>query len=243
MPGSMEHILGKVSYHAVYDASIEEALDFAAANGFAGVQVAVEAPHLSFERVSDERAAAIAERCAAEGLRVTLHAPDNAVSLFTASGYLVEGVCRYLHRLFDFAEKVRSPLITFHVGSPATFPTAPRPGEPFPAVDRPAHERTLVRHLDAGEIALCWDLAKGREDGQIEEFMWANLARVRQVHLHDVAAGKSHEVVGAGELDFMAYLPRLAEADVLDYCIEVRPREKALESLAHLRRLIAGASG
>jgi hypothetical protein len=49
----MEGILSKVSYHAVYDDSILEALRFAKANGFAGVQVAVETPHLSLDLLSE----------------------------------------------------------------------------------------------------------------------------------------------------------------------------------------------
>lgn len=44
--------------------------------------------------------------------------------------------------------------------------------------------------------------------------------------------------LGAGTLDFTRYLPRLAEANVLDFCLEVRPRQKAAESLANLKTLI-----
>jgi len=270
----MRNILEKVSYHAVYDESIADALDYAAANGFAGVQVAVEAPHLSFEHVSDESAASLADRCAADGLRITLHAPDDSCSLFTGSPYLLEGVMRYFRWLFEFAAKLASPIVTLHVGRPATFPTAPRPGDPLPGIDLQAHRRTLADnlrrviqlaegrfelcfenigfssmarealqpHLDSAEIALCWDLAKGADNADVQAFMWANLGRVRQVHLHDVAGGLSHEVIGAGELGFMRWLPRLADADVVDYCIEVRPREQALKSFAALRTLIEGVS-
>ncbi len=42
--------------------------------------------------------------------------------------------------------------------------------------------------------------------------------------------------------DGTAFLPRLAEAKVLEYCIEVRPREKALESLANLTRLMEASA-
>jgi hypothetical protein len=45
-------ILDRVSYHAVYDRSVLDALQYAHANGFAGIQLAVEVPHLSFERLS-----------------------------------------------------------------------------------------------------------------------------------------------------------------------------------------------
>jgi len=51
----MEGVLNKVSYHAVYDDSILDALRFAKANGLAGVQVAVETPHLSLDLLSEAR--------------------------------------------------------------------------------------------------------------------------------------------------------------------------------------------
>jgi hypothetical protein len=45
--GHTREILNKVSYHAVYDESIVDPLAFAAGNGFAGIQWAVEAPNLA----------------------------------------------------------------------------------------------------------------------------------------------------------------------------------------------------
>jgi sugar phosphate isomerase/epimerase len=63
------------------------------------------------------------------------------------------------------------------------------------------------------------------------------------VHLHDIRQDekgnkRSHRVIGSGDIDFTYYLDRLAEADVFDYCIEVRPREKARESLQALKKLL-----
>lgn len=96
--------------------------------------------------------------------------------------------------------------------------------------------------LDAGRLFLCWDLAKtyrnGVRDEDQEEFLWRNVSRIRQVHLHDFAGNRSHMAVGTGQLDFMRYLPRLAAANVQDFCHEVRPRQRAIESLANLKALI-----
>jgi sugar phosphate isomerase/epimerase len=105
----------------------------------------------------------------------------------------------------------------------------------------------LQPHLTSGGLFLCWDIAKtylGRSepDRTLEEFFWRNLAHVRQVHLHDLRDGVSHRVIGTGHVDFMRFLPRLADANVLEYCIEVRPREKATESLTNLRRMIGNRS-
>jgi sugar phosphate isomerase/epimerase len=45
-------------------------------------------------------------------------------------------------------------------------------------------------------------------------------------------------VIGTGEIDFKTYLSVLSKADVQDFCIEVRPREKARESLEILKQII-----
>ena len=271
----VQSILGKVSYHAVYDDSIMDALQFARANGFAGVQVAVELPHLSFENTDRAARAGIAAFCAENGLSVSLHAPDDSTSLFVAARSLVAGTFEYFRGMFEFADQIGSRLITFHAGAMPSFSTAPRPGRALPDADeaafRVALEENLRRlidlahgqlvlcvenvgltsmvrevlrpHLEASELALCWDLAKSHDDQELQEWLWLNVQHVRQVHLHDVCPGYSHQVIGMGTLDFMRYLPRLAGADVLDFCIEVRPQEEAVESLANLKRLARGGRG
>ena len=101
----------------------------------------------------------------------------------------------------------------------------------------------LQPHLDSGELFLCWDLAKTFNRGakDVADYFWRNIGRVRQVHLHDVnSEGRSHRVIGSGQLDFAHYLSRLSAANVLEYCIEVRPRDRAKESLENLKLLGAG---
>jgi len=101
----------------------------------------------------------------------------------------------------------------------------------------------LQQYLDAERLCLCWDVAKtfraaARGDERMEAFCRRNLSRVRQVHLHDVLDDRSHLAVGTGRIDFMKYLPELSEADVAEFCHEVRPRERAAASLANLRETI-----
>jgi sugar phosphate isomerase/epimerase len=266
------NLLGRVSYHAVFDESILDALRYARAHGFAGVQVAVEAPHLSLDELTDARCSRIASFCKRHGLFVSLHGPDKAASLFAASRPLREGVFGYFAEVFERAERMGAARIVLHVGTMPAFGTAPRPGRALPETDRDCLCRVLEANLrrlvelaagrftlcvenvgfsepvmatlgpllDGRRLALCWDLPKGRNDAAVQAFYWRNLRHVRQVHLHDVVDGLSHEVLGTGTMDFGSYLPRLAAADVQEYCIEVRPREQALASLIALKGLLKG---
>ena len=268
-------ILDKVSYHAVYDNSVMEALEYARDNGFAGVQIAVESPHLSFEAVAAEDLAGIASFVEEQNALVSIHAPDQAVSLFQHSPILRDGIMRYYRALFDFAARIKAQLVTIHIGEMTTFHTDTRREVTVPEQDLAVY-RGVVAHnlnsllemaagrftlcvesyaldefslfllkpyLDEGQIALSWDIAKTWNKPALERFFFSSIDRVKQVHLHDIRTDergnqRSHCVIGSGEIDFSYYLNRLAEAKVLDYCIEVRPREKAKESLAALRTLL-----
>jgi len=274
-----ERILQNVSYHVVYDESIMDALEYAHAHGFAGIQLAVEVPHLSFETVSETECDRIASFAAEHALSISLHAPDHAAPLFATSTHLLKGIFSYFEALFAFAERINARLVTCHPGPMPTFGTDTLPAESVPQTDWAHFRRTLDEnlrrliglaagrtivcienagldgtarqvlqpYLDAGELSLCWDLAKtydGRRglDADMEAYFWAHLDHVQQVHLHDRRDGRSHRVIGTGSVDFMRFLPRLAEANVLDYCIEVRPREKAAESFANLQQLLRSSA-
>jgi len=158
----------RISYHAVYDNSIPEALEYAKENGFKGIQAGIETPHLSFERLCDKDMDKIIDFQENYGLYLTLHAPDEITSLFAFNRSIRDGIFNYYKALFGFAK--------------------------------------------------------------------------REIHIHDrrEASGKiaSHRVVGTGRIDFLNYFNILQGADVLDYCIEVRPKEKALESLSALKKMI-----
>ena len=279
MEACVRAILDKVTYHAVYDPSIMEALRYAKGEGFAGVQVAVEAPHLSFEDLSGAECDEIAGFCAGEGMRVSLHGPDCACSLFEVNRHVREGIFNYVRALFDFGERIGSDLITLHLGTMVTFGTDSVPRQTLPDSDVALYQRALRENLtrlveladgrfflcvenvgldaralealqaclDTGALSLCWDLAKttsgsGRLNEALEGYYWRNVSSVRQVHLHDVRDGESHShcVIETGRVDFTHFLGRLAKANVVEYCIEVRPREKAVESFANLRRLLGG---
>lgn len=63
----------KISYHAVYDADILEALRFAHLHGFSGIQIAVESPHLNVNQLQKAELSQIKAFCEQNGLHITLH--------------------------------------------------------------------------------------------------------------------------------------------------------------------------
>ncbi|MHA1476449.1 MAG: hypothetical protein ACTSQ5_14840, partial [Promethearchaeota archaeon] len=66
---------------------------------------------------------------------------------------------------------------------------------------------------------------------------------IKQVHLHDVNEnGRGHRVIGSGLIDFKDILLNIPNAPVIDFCIEVRPRSKALESLKNLKQILSSSA-
>jgi len=303
----MQKILEKTTYHAVYDESVMDALRFARTNGFAGVQLAMEVPHLSHERLSTSQRDAIGRYREEHNLRISLHPPDFSCSLVECSRVLTQGIQTYYQDLFDFAEDIGAKIVVLHLGALPTFSTDTQPSVAYPEQSRQfaleslnANLRRIINLADGrltlavenfqltpdrmsllgpllGQqgLSLCWDLAKTYRkpatagkgatakpssgaavpntknlptpaleiDPTIEKFFWSNLKHVKQVHLHDIRDGQGHRVIGSGQLDFMRFLPRLAAAAVMEYTIEVRPREKALESLQNLKKLLEPGHG
>ncbi|MFX1391173.1 MAG: TIM barrel protein [Promethearchaeota archaeon] len=266
----------KVSYHVVYDISILDALYYANNSGFAGIQIAVEAPHLSFEYLSDSQCKKINSICDKLNSYITLHGPDIITSLFTTNSRLKQGIFSYYTDLFTFAKKVNARLITIHLGEYTTFPTDTEPQVEISAKDMEIYQitfhenlKTLLKladhqfiicvenynfrpfildilkyYLTEEQLWLCWDLAKtynkdNNKNNVLERFYIENIKSIKQIHLHDLNSyGKGHKVIGSGIIDFIYYLKQLDFSKVMDFCIEVRPREKAYESLQNLKNLI-----
>ena len=128
----MLSIIERVTYHAVYDESIMTALAYAKENGFAGIQVAVETPHLSFEQLGRDDRRRISDFVSDNSMRLSLHAPDDSVSLFQTSPYLLDGVFAYYDALFAFGEAIGASIVTFHLGSLPTYSTNEDPPRLLP---------------------------------------------------------------------------------------------------------------
>jgi len=272
-------IKNKVSYHAVYDESIIEALKFAKNNNFAGIQLAVESPHLSFEHLSYEKRVEIKNHCKKNGLYINLHAPDD-ISLFNTNLQLQNGILEYFKDLFKFANDISSQLVTIHIGSMTTFPTDTIPELIYPHEDLDLYKKSLKENLKQlislldGQIMLCienyqinslildvlqpfisnkecwlcYDVAKAYTNKQhknieVSKFFLENQNSIKQVHLHDVNEnGRGHRVIGSSLIDFNEILLYIKNAPIIDYCIEVRPRSKALESLKNLKQIFSSSA-
>ncbi len=110
------------------------------------------------------------------------------------------------------------------------------------------HRDRLQPYLNDGRVGLCWDLPKSynaAEEPDPDQLAWIrrNAHRVEQVHLHDRRDGRGHRVIGTGCVDFPGLLGVLPEVGVKEYVIEVRPADKAAESLANLRGMLQSAAG
>lgn len=80
-------------------------------------------------------------------------------------------------------------------------------------------------------IFLTWDIGHSYYEIYDEiNFFKKHINKIRTVHVHDVNDISDHQVVGDGKIDFSKYVEDIGCKDKV-YIIEVRPREKAVESL------------
>lgn len=171
-----------LSFHAVYEESVFEALEYAKNHGFKGIQLAIETPHFEIEHYTDEECARIREYCTQNSLYITLHGPDEITSLFASNSHLRKGIMAYYQRLFKFAEKIDCRLITIHLGSIPQFPTDSMPKQRFPLFDQEKYQRNLDYNLKT-----IIKLAKNRflfciENYMLEPFMLQVLEPFLQMH-------------------------------------------------------------
>ena len=123
----LDSILDRVSYHAVYDASIVDAIRYARENGFSGIQIADETPHMSLARLSRDDLESIATLSNASAVRIGIHGPDEAVSLFQHDEALAAGVRSYYCALFAAAERINAWTQLCWICCSPTWPAASSP--------------------------------------------------------------------------------------------------------------------
>lgn len=85
------------------------------------------------------------------------------------------------------------------------------------------------------ELYLTWDIGHSYENKYEEvEFFLKHIDKIRTCHLHDNNGKSDHQVIGTGNIDFTWHLDKMIGKDIV-YVIEVRPRDKAFESLNNLK--------
>lgn len=99
-------------------------------------------------------------------------------------------------------------------------------------------QEVLDKIIDENEsLFLTWDIGHSYENKYEEvEFFLKHLDRIKTCHVHDNNGFSDHQVLGCGNIDFKWHFEKMKDSDVI-YILEVRPREKAKESLEKLRLL------
>ena len=162
------NILERLSYHTVYDESITEAIEFASMNGFSGIQVAIESPHLSPENLSPEDKAEIRRRSEELGIRITLHGPDNVTPLLQTNSQIEKGILAYYQDLFTFASDIGAILTTIHIGQPVIYATDTILKARYPAADIGYYSEEDLKFIDwiYSELQSRMELEKSAVNGQ-----------------------------------------------------------------------------
>ncbi len=93
------------------------------------------------------------------------------------------------------------------------------------------------QHFLGGGLFLTWDIGHAYINKIQMDFMMKNLKFVRNMHVHDVAGGKDHRIIGTGKVDVPYYMS-LVDKDDVSFIIEVRPAEAAVQSLHELKQLL-----
>ena len=150
-------VRSKISYHAVYDHNILEALRFAHLHNFSGIQIAVESPHLNINQLKEAEISRIKAYCEQNGLTITLHGPDDVTSLFVEDSSLQHGIMQYYRDLFTIASDLNVRMITIHLGRMTTFPT-----DTLPEIRYPPKDVKLYAAILQNNLTQLIGLAKGR---------------------------------------------------------------------------------
>lgn len=98
-------------------------------------------------------------------------------------------------------------------------------------------QETIQELLDTDNLYLTWDIGHSLENKYEEiEFFIKNIDKIRTCHIHDNNGKNDHQVPATGLIDFNWHF-NLMKNKAIVYIIEVRPREKAAESLKALHKL------
>lgn len=99
-------------------------------------------------------------------------------------------------------------------------------------------QETLEEILSENNLYLTWDIGHSLENKYEEvEFFIKNINKIRTCHIHDNNGKSDHQIPGTGLIDFKWHFDLMKDKPII-YIIEVRPREKAAESLKALHQVL-----
>lgn len=99
-------------------------------------------------------------------------------------------------------------------------------------------QETVQKLLDSDNLYLTWDIGHSLENKYEEiQFFIKNIDKIRTCHIHDNNGKSDHQVPGTGLIDFNWHFNLMKDKPIV-YIVEVRPREKAAESLKALSKVL-----
>lgn len=156
-----ERIRSRIGYHVVYDKSIEDAIDYASANGFTSIQVDLTMPKFFPEKYDKATRRQIRGYARERNVELTLHLPGEDFSLQTLHPKIGSAIVERVKEVIDFADDIGATRVTIH---PGTVPVFSMPGlgdvpitEQYPDLHKEALERALreLSRYAKGKTCLC----------------------------------------------------------------------------------------
>lgn len=100
-------------------------------------------------------------------------------------------------------------------------------------------QETLEELLSTEEdLFLTWDIGHSYENKYNEvEFFLKHVDKIKTCHVHDNNGKSDHQIVGEGNIDFKWHFDKIPGEDII-YIVEVRPRDKAVESIKKLHKVL-----
>ena len=122
----LNSVFSKVGFHAVYEKSIREAVDFAFKNGFSSVQIETTMPNFFPEKYDEETRDEIRSYADSRNVVLKVHSPGEGFSLQTLHTSIQQAIIRRQQEIIDFAGDLGAKLVTIH---PGTVPVFTIPGK------------------------------------------------------------------------------------------------------------------
>ena len=110
----------RFGYHVVYDPSITNALDFAAAHQFGYIVPDLAVPRFFPENMNQDLRRSIKNRAESLGVSISLHAPGEGVDIVTLFPEIREAMLKRISLCLELARDLGAKRVTIH---PSAFPS------------------------------------------------------------------------------------------------------------------------